>query len=77
MADKPFPITVKAHSTDCELVDVEGPGFKLTLCTHGAQHLANLLNEVAKKSGQHCDGYRHGDDSTMLVGSEVTTRPRA
>lgn len=66
---KEFPI--KATPVGQELVRVTGPGFDFTLCAHGARALAADLVKQADK--QYCDGYRHGDESTMFVVSRTPT----
>jgi hypothetical protein len=63
MSDFPVKVTTVGY----ELVRVTGPGFDFTLCVHGARALAANLVEQANK--QYCDGYRHGDESTMFDGS--------
>jgi len=60
-----FPLDAVPKGT--EDVQVSGPGFSFTLCAHGARELAQRLVKAADQ--QYCDGYRHGDDSTMFVGS--------
>jgi hypothetical protein len=62
MTGRPFPVSVKLRTR--ELVDIDAPGTRITLCCHGARELARQLLEAADAG--HCDGYRHGDDSTML-----------
>jgi hypothetical protein len=57
-----FPIAVDPKGT--EDVTVSGPGFSFTLCAHGARELAQRLVTAADR--QYCDGYRHGDESTMF-----------
>lgn len=47
-------------------VVVTGPDINFRLCAHGARELAARLLAVADQ--QYCDGYRHGDESTMFVG---------
>ena len=59
-----FPIKVETRGT--EEVQVTGPTFAFTVCAHGARALAAALTSAAEK--QYCDGYRHGDESTMYLG---------
>ena len=63
---RPFPIEVTPLGT--EEVAINGPGFRLVLCAHGALVLASKLQLIGE--GQHCDGYRHGDESTMFGGAQ-------
>jgi hypothetical protein len=69
--NKPFPIEV--HPVGREHLAVRGPGVDITLCVHGALTLASMLTDVANK--QYCDGYIHGDESTMLVSPKTPSRP--
>lgn len=71
VSNKPFPIEV--HPVGQEHLAVRGPGVDITLCVHGALTLASMLVDAANK--QHCDGYIHGDESTMLVSPKIPSRP--
>jgi hypothetical protein len=68
--DKPFPIRVEPVGPGEEEVAIIGPGFRLVLCNCGAEELGYMLHEVTKDL--YCDGYRHGDKSSMFVSFEVT-----
>lgn len=59
-----FPITA-VLVTGRELVEVRGPGARFTVCCHGARELARRL--IAAADAGYCDGYRHGDESTMML----------
>lgn len=61
-----FPITAKPDGS--EDVVVTGPGFSFRLCAHGARELSRILLEAVER--QRCDGYRHGDASTMFLGTK-------
>lgn len=61
---KPFPITANREGTG--EVRVSFPGGSVLLCAHGARALAHEIEQAAV--GQYCDGYRHGDESTMYIG---------
>jgi hypothetical protein len=65
--EKPFPMSVKREGP--EDVRVYFPGGSFLLCAHGARVLAQELAEASKI--QFCDGYRHGDGSTMYMGLRV------
>jgi hypothetical protein len=71
MPDKPFPIDVKPLGR--EEVEIVGPGFRLVLCIHGAGELIQRLRKATEH--QYCDGYRHGDESTMFSCFEVVQGP--
>jgi hypothetical protein len=64
---KPFPIEVTPVGR--EGISVKGPGVDITLCAHGADFLATKLIEEANK--QYCDGYVHGDKTTMLLSPKI------
>ncbi len=61
-----FPFHVETAGQ--EEVEVVGPGLNFKLCAHGARELARRLVAAADK--QYCDGYRHGDASTMFVSAQ-------
>lgn len=64
--NSPFPIEVEPQGAS--EVTVKGPGVDIVLCAHGARHLASLLIKAAEHL--YCDGYIHGDESTMLIGPQ-------
>lgn len=59
-----FPIQVTSKGIEEVRVCI-ADNVEFVLCNHGAHVLAQMLLDVAK--GQYCDGYRHGDESTMFV----------
>lgn len=64
--EKPFPFQVnRVGREDVQLVLPNGT--EVLLCAHGASELARLLTDASK--GQYCDGYRHGDESSMHIGT--------
>lgn len=64
--DKPFPFQVTPQGRE-DVLMVLSNGTEVLLCAHGASVLGAMLTEAAK--GQLCDGYRHGDLSTMHIGT--------
>lgn len=66
MPNRPFPFHVnRVGREDVQLVLPNGT--EVLLCAHGAGELARMLTEAS--NGQYCDGYRHGDESTMHIGT--------
>jgi hypothetical protein len=70
--DQPFPFQVnRVGREDVQIVLPNGT--EVLLCAHGAGELARMLTEAAK--GLYCDGYRHGDESTMHIGTRNSDDP--
>lgn len=66
MSDKPFPFQVVPEGREDVRMTLPN-GTEVLLCAHGAHELARMLTDTASK--QFCDGYRHGDLSTMHIGT--------